>query len=202
MNDIISIIKKIERFSFSQSGVFSYSDIKNITGIISKDKFFRYLEALEKNDILSRYKRGFYVYKNKFDPFTLSQRIAADSYISCANILAREKVINTIPQKSVTAVKSGPGRVYQSDLITIKHLSIKPELFFGFINEAGINFATKEKAFLDTLYYYKKGTNFFFDIYSDIDYSLLNREILSQYLDKYNDKKFVSFVRNLLNDNL
>ncbi|HPK63178.1 MAG TPA: hypothetical protein PK426_12110, partial [Spirochaetota bacterium] len=108
----------------------------------------------------------------------------------------------TVPQKMVTAVKSGPGRVYKHDIITIKHASITSELYFGFNNEAGINIATKEKAFLDALYYYKKGMKLFFDIYSDIDYSRLDKEIIFDYLSKYNDKKFASFIRNLFYDNI
>jgi len=201
MEYIISVIQKIEVLAKSQAGVFSLSDIKNIFGIISKDRLFRYLAILEKKNILIRFIRGFYICKD-FDPYLLSQRIASESYISCESILAKEKIINTIPQKMITSVKLGPGRIYKHDFVTIKHLSINPDLYFGFNNEAGINIATKEKAFLDTLYYYKKGRSLYFDIYSDIDYSLLDKGIIFEYLKKYNDKRFVSFIRNLLNDNI
>lgn len=38
MEDIISAIQKIGDLSESQGGVFSLSDIKNIFGVISKDR--------------------------------------------------------------------------------------------------------------------------------------------------------------------
>lgn len=200
MVDLISAIQKIEAFSKAQAGVFSLSDIKNIFGVISRDKLFRYIGILEQKEILFRVKRGFYITK-VFDPYVLSQRIAPDSYISCATVLAKEMIIGTIPQKIITAVKTGPGRVYKNDIITVKHFKITPELYFGYTNEGGVQFAVKEKAFIDTLYYYTKGMKLFFDIYSDINYDLLDKEIILNYLGKYKNKRFISFVRNLLNGN-
>ena len=60
--------------------------------------------------------------------------------------------------------------------------------------------ATKEKAFLDTLYFYQKGTRFYFDIYSDIDISQLDRSIIFKYLKSYKNPKFIKFVKDYFND--
>jgi hypothetical protein len=81
----------------------------------------------------------------------------------------------------------------------IEQVGISPPLFTGYANINGINTATPEKAFLDTLYYYQKGKSFSFDIYSDIDYNALDTGRLGKYLKLYKNKKFIAFVKGVLN---
>ena len=59
--------------------------------------------------------------------------------------------------------------------------------------------ADPEKAVLDTLYYYKLGTKFSFDIYNDIDYSNLDKPKAIKYLSKYKNPVFKDFARSLIN---
>ena len=61
----------------------------------------------------------------------------------------------------------------------------------------GIRVALPEKAVLDTLYFYRRGIRFSFDIYSDIDYSRLNKSIIDEFLLKYKNPVFIGFARKL-----
>ena len=196
--NIINAIRKINTFNNAMDGFYSISDLKNIFGIISKDKLYRYIKILEENEILFRFTKGFYVNKDS-DFEILSQRISPYSYISCSTIFAKELIIGTIPQRMIYAVKCGPGRIYKSDLISIMHMSICPHLYFGFENNKGKLEATKEKAFIDTLYYYQKGMVFHFNIYTDINIDLLNKNLILEYLKHYKNERFKTFVRKLIN---
>jgi hypothetical protein len=71
-------------------------------------------------------------------------------------------------------------------------------MFFGFETKAGLHKATAEKALLDTLYFHQHGTKFTFDIYSDLNWEHLNFDLISAYLKRYYNPKFVKFVEGLM----
>ncbi|MHC4873169.1 MAG: hypothetical protein ACYTFY_15105, partial [Planctomycetota bacterium] len=58
----------------------------------------------------------------------------------------------------------------------------------------GVKKAQPEKAFLDCLYYYQSGKKYFFNIFEDINISLLNEKRLFSFLKKYKNPKFRRFV--------
>jgi hypothetical protein len=70
-----------------------------------------------------------------------------------------------MPKHRLIAVKLGKTSTYANKEYTVNHLGITNSLFKGFKNVNGVNVATPEKAFIDTLYFYKKGFKFSFDIY-------------------------------------
>ena len=80
----------------------------------------------------------------------------------------------------------------------MEYVGIVKSLFFGFRGDRGINRATPEKAFLDTLYFYLHGRCYSFDIYQDIDITRLDRRLIEQWLIKYDNLRFVSFVKDIL----
>ena len=130
----------------------------------------------------------------------LSQRIAPESYISFGTVLAEKLIIGSVPKYRISAVKNGRSHSYSNGEYTINHHGITKDLLFGYENVGGVNIATAEKAFLDTLYFYKKGITFSFDIYSDIDIDGLDKELLDEYIQEYRDRKFVTFARKIINE--
>jgi len=199
MNKILDIALKVQQYSSDQNGVFTLGDLKNLVAARSKNELYRILSALTDKGICSQFSRGVYV-TTGFDLRTLSQRIAPESYISFGSVLADKLIIGSVPKYRVAAIKNGKSRFYSNDVYSVQHHGINKELFFGYENVAGVNIATAEKAFLDTLYFYKKGVNFSFDIYSDIDINALDKELLNEYLKSYKNKKFVAFAWKIIND--
>jgi len=197
MKKILYIAKKIKEFKALQEGVFSVSDLRSIISSKNTSEFYRVLSELVASDIIEKFCRNYYV-TNKFNLLVLSQRITQDSYISFGTILAKELLIGSIPEFRVQAVRKGLTRKYSNDKYFVEQLQIKDELFMGFNTINGINMATPEKAFIDTLYYYQKGVRFSFDIYSDIDTESLNKNLIEKYLRQYNSK-FQVFVKGMIN---
>ena len=199
MNKILNIALKIQQYSSDQQGVFTLGDLKNIIAPRSKDELYEVISALIKSNICNKFSRGFYNAPD-FDPRVLSQRICQDSYVSFGSVLAEKLIIGSIPKYKVAVVKLGRSHSYSNGVYTIQHYGIKRDLFFGYENVNGVNIATPEKALLDTLYFYKKGISFSFEIYSDLDLTSLDKEILYRYLELYKDKRFVTFAKRLINE--
>lgn len=193
----------LQSLSPKHHGVFSTYDLANL--FLTKDSLglSRKLKSFLKAGVLHRFCRGYYVTED-FDLESLSQRLCPHSAISLGTVLAKTRLIGNIPQKTVYAVKIGKTRVYQSTLASIVHLgysssSIGRNLWFGYsLGDVGIRYADKEKAFLDTLYFYQLGHKFSFNVYSDIAVERLDRKKIESYLKKYRNPKFVTFVKGVL----
>lgn len=192
----LKMAEKVRDFSSDMSGVFALSDIRNLLQAKNRDVLYRAINELQSADVLTRFSRGFYITKG-FDPLVLSQRLCPDSYVSFGNILAKHLLIGSVPRYRIRAAKVGPKRVYSSQDIRIEHLSLRGGLHFGCEVVDGIRVALPEKAVLDTLYFYRLGVRFSFDIYSDIDYSRLNKDMLNEFLKKYKNPVFIDFARKL-----
>ncbi|MDA3924224.1 MAG: hypothetical protein PF904_05955 [Kiritimatiellae bacterium] len=190
--------EKVRDFSSDMSGVFALSDIRNLLQTENRDVLYRALNELQNADVLTRFSRGFYITKG-FDPLVLSQRLCPESYVSFGNVLAKQLLIGSVPRYRIRAAKVGPKRVYSNNDIRIEHLSLREGLHFGCEVVDGIRMALPEKAVLDTLYFYRRGIRFSFDIYLDVDYSRLNKEIINEFLKKYKNPVFIDFARNLTN---
>ena len=72
---------------------------------------------------------------------------------------------------------------------------------FGIKTERGVKIADNERAFMDTLYYYKKGMKFNFNPYCDMNVELLDLEKVIEYLGNYKNPNFTGFVRSVINEN-
>ncbi len=185
-------------------GVFTVSDLSNLFLAKTEVDIQQKLKPFLKEKILNRFCRGIYIAQN-FDLEWLSQRICPDSAISFGSVLAKERCIGSIPQKTVYAVKVGKTRIYKSPMGQVVHLgfaAVGNQLWFGYVvAQNGIQYADAEKAFLDTLYFYQKGRKFSFNIYSDIQVDRLNPKKLKKYLGRYKNPKFKTFVKGVLNGN-
>lgn len=196
MNSRLAMAELVREFGVSLRGVFGLSDLCNMLKTSNRSVLYRALKELEGAGILSRFCRGFYVARG-FDPLVLSQRISPESYISFGNALAAQLLIGSVPRYRIRAAKPGPKRIYQNGQYCIEHLSLQQELIFGYEVVEGVRVALPEKAVLDTLYLYRRGVKFSFDIYSDIDYGRLDKSLVREYLKKYNNPVFVDFARRL-----
>ncbi len=187
----------VTALSEEQRGVFSKADLQTAFADRHSNSFARRVRDLIQAGVLRRFLRGWYV-AEAFDLATLSQRLATDSYISFGNVLAGALLIGTRPERQVMAVKIGRTRIYRALGFEILHLTIAEHLSFGHGALDGVQFADGEKAVLDVLYFHLRGQRFFFDPFSDIDFSRLDPKRLREYLVHYRNPKFISFASNLL----
>lgn len=197
MNRAVSDLRIIERWAVGQRGVFSNADLLTALAERHRTAYSRRVRALQSNGVLRRFLRGWYVAK-EFDLSTLSQRIAPDSYISFATVLAQSLLVGTSPERRIVAVKIGRTRTYAALGYEIVHVGITPRLFFGFETRDGVRYADKEKAVLDVLYFHLRGRIYPFDPYSDIRFEGLDRRRIRKYLKRYENPKFVAFAEGFL----
>jgi hypothetical protein len=198
VSDRLDMAERVRAFSEELRGVFSLSDLRNLLQANNRGVLYRALRDLEQAGIVSRFCRGFYV-TPEFDPMVLSQRLCPDSYISFGNALARHLLIGSVPRYRIRAAKTGPKRVYMNGEYRIEQLSLKPDLVFGYEVIDGVRIALPEKAVLDTLYLYRRGVRFSFDVYTDVDYGQLDRALIRSYLGEYKNPVFVDFAGRLTN---
>ena len=194
---IVDDIDLIRRLAPGQRGVFSKGDLQTALAERHPAAFARRVNALVDRQVLSRFIRGWYVTPEAVLP-VLSQRISPESYISLETVLSDALMVGVSQELGVTAVKTGRSRVYEGAGLRITHLGVKSTLLFGFKTTDGVRRAEPEKAVLDTLYFHLRNRRFPFDIYSDIDYSGLDQNIMSSYLNAYANPKFVAFVKGVV----
>lgn len=187
-------LQLIQDYAPTMDGVFTMPDLKVLFGAQSEAALYKKLAAFVQEGVLIKVKRGIYAVPSA-SLTVISSRISPDSYISTGTVLARVLVIGSIPERRVQAVKVGWPRTYRCELGTIEHLSIKPELYFGFVNENGVKYASPEKAFLDACYFRLKGRRLSFDLAEDVDLDVLDKKNLKRCLKAY-DKAFAAHVRN------
>ncbi|MBK8979848.1 MAG: hypothetical protein IPM29_28455 [Planctomycetes bacterium] len=191
-------LRLVQRAARAQRGVFTKADLQVLLGEKHPAAFARRVDALARAGGLQRFCRGFYV-AEEFDLPTLSQRIEPASTVSFGTVLVRALLIGTRPDRQVIATKpGGRSRSYTGLGVEVVHLRVAAHLDFGYRVERGVRFAEPEKAVLDVLSFHLRGRRYPFDVYSDIDYARLDRAKLEQYLDRYRNPKFATFVRKLL----
>ena len=198
MNTALADHRLMERYAEAMQGVFTVSDLRNLFASASEVELFRRIRRLQAHGVLRRFCKAVYV-ADKFDLEAVSCRINPESYISFGSVLSRHLLIGLVPTHTVTAVKVGRSRQYGNGMGTVIQLGIVPHLMFGIEFEGGVRRANKEKAYLDTLYFYQKGHRFSFDVLGDINIDGLDRERIEEYLKHYRNPRFVRFVENCLN---
>lgn len=189
--------RAVARVASALRGVLTNADLQALLADPHPASFIRRVRALEQDQVVRRFCRGFYVHE-PFDLPTLSQRLAPDSYVSFGTVLAQHLVIGTRPERQLIAAKLGRPRTYRGLGHEIVHLHIARHLDFGHAAVRGVHFADAEKAVLDALYFHLRGRCYPFDIYSDLDVSRLDRKRLRTYLARYRNPKFVTFARRVL----
>lgn len=189
----------LHSYSKEMSGVFSTQDLRALFGQDNGVQLHRHLSSLVDSGLLSRFCRGFYTTPG-YVPEVLAMRVITESYLSLGTVLAKELMIGSVPAHTLYAIRVGPSRTFVGPGLTIEYLGIAKPLFFGFRHENGVRYATPEKALLDTLYFHSHGRRFSFDIYEDIEVSRVDRRIVADYLTRYRNPRFTSYVKGYLDD--
>lgn len=185
------------KFSANVGGVFSLAELSSLFNISSKQALWSAVRQFEKANLLKRYCRQIYIAKN-FDAQVLSAKIRNDSYISLGSALAHHRLIGTESPFNVSCVVPSTASNF-TGTINISYFKISEDLFFGFDALAnGAKIADAEKAVLDTLYFYLRAKKFFFNIFQDIDFSLLSKTKFKDYLYKFKNSKFQKFAWNVV----
>ncbi len=187
----------IESLAAKQGGVLSTADLQTTLASAHPETLRGRIRTLEKAGVLRRFCRGWYTI-DPFDPEHLSQHLVPGSYISFGRALAKDLLIGTQPEQQLLCLRTGKSRVINKLGLEIRYLHIAPHLNFGWRVVDGKRFADPEKATLDTLYFHQRGRRFHFDIYSDIDFSRLDRDRLDDYLQRYRNPKFRAFAKTVM----
>ena len=132
----------------------------------------------------------------------LACRLQPQAYISMDSILAKNGLIGTVPERTVTAVDVGKRkRILETLFGTIRYFSTQKTFIFGVHSSPqGIRIADNEKAYIDLLYYYTKGARFVVDPFQEVRMNKLNQDKIARYLKHYRNPKFVAFVKGTLHE--
>ncbi len=155
----ISSIKSKLRKSMPQ--VFSITDVRDMLANNYKAPL-KVLEKWVKDGELIRLKKGLYVFPNDYDQLAVAQALYGPSYISYETALG---YYGLIPERveAVISVVDGRSSRFFSNGVHYYYRSQKRELYslgMSMVTIAGrdIHFASREKAFLDTLSYKRLNT--------------------------------------------
>ncbi|HBC88730.1 MAG TPA: hypothetical protein DCZ94_17450 [Lentisphaeria bacterium] len=185
-------------------GVFDRADLMVCLDIPrdEPEKFMRLVSKLVEMKVIYRFCRGIYVRK-ECSLEILSRKIDPDSYISLFTVLARTCIIAQVPDRYLVAVSPKPRpRIFSGNFGTVRFVTMDSNMFgFGIKTDGGVRIADNERAFIDTLYYYKKGMKLNFNPYCDMNVDLLDLEKLMEYLENYKNLNFTGFVRSVINEN-
>ena len=148
-----------------------------------------------KKGSLYHLRRGLYAKSKEYNQLELATRIFTPSYISFETVLTKEGLIFQY-QKTITMAS------YLTREINIKNQlysfkKIKDSVLInnaGVVNEGQTSVATKERAFLDTLYL---NSNYHFDNLRSIDWDKIH-----DLQPIYNNQRMTKVVNKLFKDNL
>jgi len=195
MKNALENTEKLLEFAPKVGGVFSLSELSSLFNVSNQQTLWAAVKQFEAAKLLKRYCRGIYIAK-EFDPQILSAKVRTDSYISLGSALAYHRLIGTESPFLVSCVVPSRASEYSGE-VNLSYARISQALCFGTtILNNGVRLADKEKAVLDTLYFYQHKKSFHFNVFQDIQFSLLSKEKMETYLDRYTNPKFKTFVRN------
>ncbi len=197
MKNLIQDMQLIRQFNTPLSGVFLTSDLIQLLAEPHKTAVYRRIAALEQAALIERFIKGVYI-TSEVDLKILNHKICSDSYVSFGSILVEHEIIQTHPAHSIDAIKPGKSRIHRNKRYRVRQLGVSPHLIFGFEQRQGIKQALPEKALLDTFYFHLHGVAFPFDIYRDIQWKKVDKDILSIYLQEYQNPKFVAFIQKFI----
>lgn len=192
-------LERIGRFAAQQGGVFSYADLFNLLAAGSELQNKRIVQRLLREGVLRKVQRGFYT-TGAVDLWALASRLKSGAYISMDSVLAKNGLVGTVAEGSISAVRpGGVGGQVETATGLLRYFGIQRDLAFGFSTRPdGVAVADSEKAFLDLLYYYQKGARFVFDPRSEVRVGKLDPKRLKKYLKSYRNPKFLKFVEGVL----
>ena len=164
-------------------------EIGLLLGETNRDRLKARVNYYFKQDVIRRVRRNFYV-KPEYSIFELATKIYTPSYISLETVLAKEGV--TFQYYETIFVISYLTRTLKIDNHQIQLRKIKNGVLAntkGLIRKDNYFIATKERAFLDALYLYKK---YYFD-----NLDVLNKNKVLDLVEIYKNKALTKQVKKL-----
>ncbi len=170
----------------SKKTVFTFKDISLLWGLTDRKSTIAGINYYVSTGDLYRIRRGIYAKDKDYDKVELASRIYTPAYVSFETVLARAGMI--FQYYSQIFVASYLTREISIDGQTYVFRKIKDFVLTepaGVINQDGSAIATKERAFLDTLY---TNTDYHFDHLGALDWATVF-DILPLYKNKRMAKK-------------
>lgn len=177
----------------SENTVFTFKDISLIWGETNTDLIKRRTYRYVKSGKLYSIRKGIYARDKDYNKFELATKIYTPSYISLETVLTQEGVVFQYC-KDISVV-SYLSRKIISDNQAYVYKKIKNKVL---INSLGVEvrdshyIATKERAFMDMLYFYK---NYHFDNLESIDWNKCFK-LLPIYENKAMETRLNSYYKN------
>jgi hypothetical protein len=178
----------------SNKTVFSSKDIALMWRIPSTSATRERLSYYIRRGELYRIRKGLYAKDNHYNRLELATRIYTPSYVSFETVLAKEGLIFQYYEKITIA--SYLNRVINIDQQTYSYRKLKTMVL---VNSVGVehvsetSIATKERAFLDTLYI---NSNYQFDNLRSVNWEKVF-EILPYYSNKRLEKEVKSLYKTV-----
>jgi len=176
----------------SKKTVFTVQDIAILLGETGLQNLKAKVHYYVKKGVLRALRRGVYV-KPEYDKLELATRIYTPSYISLETVLAKEGLIHQY-YDTIFAVSYLTRDIKAGD-VNISYRKIRHSILLrseGMETAGGYAAASKERAFLDTLYLYKR---YSFDRLDGLD-----RKKLNKILPIYGSKALEKRVKEMLAD--
>jgi len=174
-----SVLKKLSEIDKSY---YTISDLEKITGL-SKDSLYVALNRWVDMKILKRIGPRLYVpFGKEVNVEKIASQLYLPNYLSFESALSHYGILNLIPY-TVSLATPRRTRRYTINNRDVEFRQIKRSLFWGYILENGIYIAESEKAFLDQIYFVKKGIAS--ADYDEMELKLLSRKKLFEYADRY-----------------
>lgn len=174
----------------SEKTVFSFKDIVLLWQTEATTATRVRLNYYVKMGELIRIRKGLYAKDKNYDRIELASRIFTPSYVSFETVLAKEGLI--FQYYSYITVASYITRKLNIDNQEYSFKKIKNPILLnsiGVTNKNGVSIASKERAFLDTLYIYN---NYHFD-----NLRSLNWDKVFQILKIFNNRRMEKIVNSL-----
>lgn len=176
----------------SENTIFTTKDIALIWGETDLDTIKARINYYAKRGKLYSIRRGIFAKGKNYDKFELATKIYTPSYISLETVLQKEGIVFQYYKSIFVVSYLSREIICGNQKITYK--KTKENILF---NNLGIEqrknyfIATKERAFLDTLYLYK---NYHFD-----NLSSLNWELCSKIAPIYENKTLLKLLKSYKN---
>jgi len=177
----------------SKSTVFTFKEILLASGENDPQLLVRRLSYYVSKGQLYHIRRGLYAKDKNYNRFELATKIYTPAYISLETVLAQAGVIFQFYEKIfVVTYKT---KDLECDSYTYSFRTIKSDILTsreGIENNETYSIATKERAFLDTLYLNK---DYHFDNLAPLDFHKIQT-----LLPLYNNKRMAKAVNNYYQD--
>ena len=169
-------MKRLE--SLFDKTFFTSSDVVNLLGYTPESARV-FCSRYVKKGFFIKLRKGLYVLSFKWknltieDFFKISAFLRVPSYISLTTALSYYGVTTQIQQGYFESITLKNSKYYEINDIIFKYYKINEKFFSNYEKKDEYFIATKEKAYMDAIYFYSFG-KYRFDI-DAIDYSKLNK---------------------------